>query len=49
MLALGDMAMGIGVANGLPMLQCTTGDITDIGARLNVPLAVNWIWPLGDF
>lgn len=36
-----DIPVGIGVANGLPILQCTAGDIIDIGAILNVALAMN--------
>jgi len=42
MLGLGDMeAIGIGFANGSPMLQRTAGDMTDIGAILNPPVATN--------
>lgn len=41
MVAMLDMPTGIGVANGLPMLQCTAGDIIDMGAILNVALAMN--------
>lgn len=41
-LAAGDIPADIGcAANGFPMLQRTGGDITVIGAILNVPIAVN--------
>ena len=39
MLAAG--MVGGGELNGLPMLHSTAGDITVIGAILNVPVAVN--------
>ena len=45
-----DMPIGMGcVPNGLPMLQRTVGDMTVMGAMLNVPVAINCTWPLGNF
>ena len=39
--AMVDMPIGIGVAKGLPILQCTAGDMIDMGAILNVAVAMN--------
>lgn len=49
-----DIAMGIGMGvgdmtGGFPTLQSTGGDITVIGAMLNVPVAMNWTCPLAKF